>query len=225
VAKVRGPAFSSRAKGPVGEISFDRAGPLQTVKSRPTPNATFGPEYLQVHSNMSVASQWWQGLSLVHKVAWRAYAMNHPVADPFCGRRVLSARSMFLSFALRRLRYGVAPPLNPPDDYPVTWVTDFYVFEPEGDEDLRFQVVLQNPEVDYGFLEIFRSLPLPSTSESFDRRRLYFARCQGAATVEGVLAIPKVGCKYGVRVNYLSHSFVPAVPVYFLVDAPGLPGA
>lgn len=222
MAKVRAPAQSAHAKGAVGNVSYDRAGPLQVAKARAVQSCDPSAALLERQSYPAAIWSRWRWLMPQTHDLWRQWARWHPVTDAYCGRRPLSARQAFYRHNFLRLCAGLGYLDSPPTTPPMAYVSCLYDDSLQDPEHVRIGVDLGGHAAPSGLLEVRRTAPQSSLAGWFDRAKLTILQFDDPFPIDGdqtcrlLVPIPDIEAGYGFSVRYLTDECWATLPQYLM---------
>lgn len=197
MGRVAGPLHSDAVYGPVGQISFDTSRRVQYVRQKPTKKADFGVNYETQLSLAKPVSDFWRGMSSVHRQAWSVFGQNHPKRDFLLRQRSLSGWECFFGLNTRRLRAGMPISSTPPTHFP-TWFLEFADDILPGPPNAIFINVRWRGSLLCGdTVECWITRPLRNNAVSFDSRRTFLVcwRDPGATFIS--IPVPENNTQYG----------------------------
>jgi hypothetical protein len=219
MAKVRGGAQSDWAKGPVGSISFDKSGPIQTVRSRPKPMKDVTKSWEESRARIRYILELWVGLNTNERRAWDDFGANHRKYDFFCGTRKLTGYNLFFGFNSRALRLNLSPILEPPSTPPMNFVKSIFEILPTPPNSVQVSPLLFKEPDGTGYIECWVSRALPLDTTTFDRRRLKLDRI--VPDVESFISLTanQNNAAYGVMLRWITKELWPSLQTFMLVHS------
>ena len=216
MGKVSSPLLSVHAKGPVGQITFDRAGPLSTARVKSTKQCDYGPAMAAAKARMTSLNVSWLLLSDSQRKAWSQHAKIHPVPDPYCGRRVLSGKQFYIKINSKALMANQAPLVDPP----LRFLANYFIsltasFVPlTGGFNLSLFSLYPYTNLDWVFVSSTK--PLSHSAVSFDKRRFYFYKAFPGGQPLYFLPASLDNAKFGIKVVLMNSFFTESQPIYTL---------
>jgi len=162
----------------------------------------------------------WTTLSDARREEWRRFSVRHPRADPYCGRRTLTARQTFIAYNVRLLRVGLPSALDPPSSMPTNFLRHFGWHATGNFAEILIRFYLSDPLDLAGYIEIWSTRSLPSYSTSFDKRRMYFHSLYDLTDDLITFTFPQADFKYGIFLRFTTLLLCPTLPIYDFVLAP-----
>ena len=216
MAKVRSPAFSVHAKGPLGQTSFDRSGPLATARSKSTKQCDFGAATEAAHARMAALNIAWKSLSSQQKTEWSQHAKQHPVLDAYCGRRSLSGRQYFIRFNTKALLAGATMLVAPAPIHNTNFINELTHWPPLFPDSFTLQVNTFWTMAPTDFIFAYISRPLSAEAGSFDKRRLYFSSATGGGPFLISFPVLRREAAYGIKMIHTNEYFSESLPFFQL---------
>lgn len=102
------------ASGSIGATTFshNRYGTYTRRRAIPVKSTTI--EATNAKARLTTRSQAWQGLTAAQRLAWREWALDHPITDTLGQQQTLQANAAYIMLNTRLAAVGIIPIDEPP---------------------------------------------------------------------------------------------------------------